>query len=48
MALDKKVSICYDDNSAKIYVLAAAKLLSSTSKIAYADDKLPFFRLCQQ
>ena len=36
------VSIRYDDNSATIFVLAVTKLLSSTIKIAYADDKLPF------
>ncbi len=38
-----KVSIRYDDNSAKIFVLADTKLLSTTINIAYADDKLPFF-----
>ena len=37
-----KVSIRYDDNSAKNFVLDFTKLLSSTIKIAYADDKLPF------
>ena len=37
-----KVSIRYDDNSANIFVLAVTKVLSSTIKIAYADDKLPF------
>ena len=42
MALDKTMSIRYDDNSAKIFVLVVTKLLFSTIKIAYADDKLPF------
>ena len=42
MALDNKVSIRYDDNSAKDFVLAVTKLLSSTIKTTYADDKLPF------
>ena len=37
------MSIRYDDNSAKIFVLAVTKLLSSTINIAYADDKLPVF-----
>ena len=46
MALDKNNSIRYDDNSAKFFVLAVTKLLS-TIKIAYADEKLPFFRHCQ-
>jgi len=31
-----------DDNSAKTFVLAVTKLLSSIIKIAYADDKLSF------
>ena len=38
------VSIRYDNNNnVKICVLVVIKLLSSTIKIAYADDKLPFF-----
>ena len=37
-----KMSIRYDDNSAKIFVPAVTKLLSSTTKIAYAGHKLPF------
>ena len=37
MALDKQISIRYDDNSAYIFVLAVTKLLSLTIKIAYAD-----------
>ena len=47
MALDKNNSVRYDDNSAKFFVLAVTKLLSSTIKIAYADEKLPLFRHCQ-
>ena len=47
MVLDQKNSIRYDDNSAKFFVLAVTKLLSSTIKIAYADEKLPLFRHCQ-
>ena len=43
MALDQKNSIRYD-NSAKFFVLAVTKFLSSTIKIAYADEKLPFCR----
>ena len=37
-----KVSIRYDDNSAEIFAHAVTKLLSSTNKIAYEGDKLPF------
>ena len=36
------MSIRYHDNSAKIFVPAVTKLLSSTTKIAYADHKLSF------
>ena len=46
-ARQQKDSIRYDDNSAKFFVLVVTKLLSSTITIAYADEKLPFFRHCQ-
>ena len=44
------VSTRYDDNSVDALVLATTKLLFSTTKyqVAYADDKLLFFRCCQQ
>jgi len=42
-ARKQKDSVRYD-NSAKFFVLAVTKMLSSTIKIAYADEKVPFVR----